>query len=496
MNIEALRRLRPRAQSVQRPQRLAQIALSLIFIGYLSAGACYAYFTPAWQAPDEPAHYNYIRYLVEEGSLPVLQMGDYPHEYLEKLKAQRFPPGMPIDPLRYEFHQPPLYYALASVVYRLTGGSLLALRLFSVLLGAGLLVISWTLVRTTFPQRVGLALGTTAFIAFLPMHLAMASAVNNDPLAELLLAASVLGLVRYLQTSRGRGPASPALGLLIGLGLVTKVTAVIALPLALAAILIAPRGRRERMRDGLLIFGPACLLLLPWLVRNHLTYGGLDLLGLVRHSQVVVGQPRTVEWLARMGWAGLLQAFARTTFQSFWGQFGWMGILLDSRLYLLLKLLSALAALGFLLFLARNLRPMLSRWRLPLLLALWLVFTFLSFLWYNLQFVQHQGRYLFPALIPLGLIFALGLAEVLARPRAWLMAGLCLASVLLLIAKGLLLGDPDRWAIAFVAGAGGFFLLRGLLPRAWDGGINSLPYLGLFALDFICLFGFIVPGLR
>lgn len=489
--------MKPRARAcpIQRPQRLAQVALSLIILGYLLAGACYAYFTPVWQAPDEPAHYNYIRYLVEEGSLPVLQMGDYPHEYLERLKARHFPPGMPIDPLRYEFHQPPLYYALASVVYRLTGGSLLALRLFSLLLGAGLLLTSWALVRTTFPQQVGLALGTTAFVAFLPMHLAMASAVNNDTLAELLLAASVLSLARYLQVPRGRGPTPSALGLLIGLGLVTKVTVFIALPLALAAILIAPRSRRERICDGLLIFGPACLLLLPWLVRNHLTYGGPDLLGLARHSQVVVGQPRTAEWLAQMGWSGLLQTFARTTLQSFWGQFGWMGVLLDSRLYLLLNLLSALTVLGFLLSLVRNLRPMLSQWRLPLLLVLWLVFTFLAYLWYNLQFVQHQGRYLFPALIPLGLIFALGLAEVLARPHAWPMAGLCLAGVLLLIAKGLLLGDLDKWAIAFVAGAGGLFLLRGLLPRVWDVGIDSLPYLGLFALDFICLFGFIIPGL-
>jgi hypothetical protein len=29
-------------------------------------------------------------------------------------------------------------------------------------------------------------------------------------------------------------------------------------------------------------------------------------------------------------------------------------------------------------------------------------------LYYNLTFVQHQGRYLFPALIPIGLAFAIG----------------------------------------------------------------------------------------
>lgn len=484
---------------------LLRVLLLLIILGYLAAGVCYARFTPAWQAPDEPAHYNYIRYIVEESHLPVLQMGDYPHDYLEEIKAARFPPEMSIDPLRYEFHQPPLYYLLASVVYRMTNGSLLALRLWSVLLGAGLLAVSWALVRAVFPERPVLALGTTAFVAFLPMHLTMASAVNNDALAELLLAISILGLVRYLRAKETAPLRAAGLGLLMGLGLVTKITALIALPLALVALLMSPRSKGERTRDGLLILGLASLVLLPWLVRNHLTYGGFDLLGLARHNQIVVGQPRTAEWLAEMGWRGLLRAFAQTTFQSFWGQFGWMGVLLDSRLYLLLKLLSGLVGLGVLLFTVRNLRaasqgylllyPRPSRWRLLGLLTLWLVFTFLSYLWYNLQFVQHQGRYLFPALIPMGLIFALGLSEVLACPRAWLMAGLCLVGALLLIAKGVLLSDSGEWIIAFIVGAGMLFLLRGLLPKAWDGWVNGLPYGGLFVLDFICLFGFIVPGL-
>ncbi|MEA3344936.1 MAG: glycosyltransferase family 39 protein [Chloroflexota bacterium] len=484
--------------------RSTRILLLLIILGYAAAGACYAYFTPAWQAPDEPAHYNYIRYLVDEGRLPVLQMGDYPHEYLEEIKARRFPEEMSIAPLRYEFHQPPLYYALASVVYRATGGSLLALRLLSLLLGMGLLAVAWRLVRAIFPRRPGLALGAVAFIAFLPMHLAMTSAVNNDALAELLLAASALGLVRYLRASAGAGvrasarlaPARSAeLGLLIGLGLVTKLSAFVTLPLALVALLIAPSGRWERLRDGLLIFGLAGLVLLPWLARNHLVYGGLDLLGLNRHNQIVIGQPRTAEWLEEMGWRGLLQAFLQTTFQSFWGQFGWMGVLLDSRIYELLKLLSALVAFGFLLFLIRAYQSLLSRWRLPLLLALWLSFTFLSYLWYNLQFVQHQGRYLFPALVPLGLVFALSLSEVLARSRAWSMAGFSLILVLLLTAEGLLLGGLDKWAIALGAGAGVFFILRGFFPRDWDEWVQGLPYMGLFALDFICLFGFIVPSL-
>ena len=97
--------------------RLASSVLAAILLVYLLLGVAFAVLTPAWQAPDEPAHYNYVRYVAETGNFPVLHMGDYPHAYMEQIKAAGFPPGMPIDTIRYEFHQPPLYYVLAAPVY-------------------------------------------------------------------------------------------------------------------------------------------------------------------------------------------------------------------------------------------------------------------------------------------------------------------------------------------------------------------------------------------
>ena len=44
--------------------------LALILAFHLALGAGYAIGTPAWEAPDEPAHYNYIRHLAETGDLP------------------------------------------------------------------------------------------------------------------------------------------------------------------------------------------------------------------------------------------------------------------------------------------------------------------------------------------------------------------------------------------------------------------------------------------
>ncbi len=509
----------------------------LIIAAYLVTGILYAVKTPAWQAPDEPAHYNYIKHLAENYRFPVLQMGDYPHDYLEEIKARQFPPEMSIESLRYEFHQPPLYYVLAAVVYKLFAARLLPLRLFSVLLGCCLLWVVYHVVKEIFPNDEALALGTTAFVAFVPMHIAMTASVNNDTLAELILALILWVLVRYVRTSPPElggieGGRFVGLGVLMGLGLLTKITTLVAIPLALVAVLVKERYIERRRHLPLAIchlpLATCFLLILPWFVRNALVYGDLDIWGLGRHNAVVLGQPRTSEWLARLGATGLVKEFVLTTFRSFWAQFGWMGILVDQRIYLILALLCAVVGLGLVLFVIRlqwtqsrsegiakspflariwrsrpsgvgsagnaSPRALSSRQKLALgLLALSALFTLLSYLWYNLTFVQHQGRYLFPALIPLGLAFALGLREILAGENAKMAAFLFLAGVLILAAKGLVTGDFNKLSISLLGGAAAVFGIKAFLPQAFGDWIFALPYLGLFALDLICLFKFIVP---
>ena len=88
-----------------------------IVLTYLAVATLFALYTPAWQVPDEPAHYNYVRHLALGHGLPVLEAGDYCQKCIEDLAGKHFPPGMPIDGLQYEFHAPPLYYALAVPVF-------------------------------------------------------------------------------------------------------------------------------------------------------------------------------------------------------------------------------------------------------------------------------------------------------------------------------------------------------------------------------------------
>jgi hypothetical protein len=465
----------------------------LIVATYGVLALAYAYATPAWQNPDEPAHYNYAREIADHAALPVLTAGDYDQAGLELLKASKFAGNPDVSAIRYESYQPPLYYLIGGGLMALAPGlaqDLYVLRLLSALCGALVLVVTCAIAREVVPNDWIVPPAVTALVAFVPQHVAMTAAANNDALGELML-----GLIVLLGIRRMKGAVTDRAfvvtgSILLGLALLTKVTAYA----GLVILITAEIGRWHQLpsnglRSPLVVLGGvlagAAVISGWWFVRNAFIYGNLDILGLARHSVVVVGQPRAV-WDA----AGL-QHFGVTLFKSFWATFGWMGVLVDERIYGLLALLTVLALLGLVFFLARRWRGLCpwQTWGLGLL-ALELLLIMGVIVAYNLTFLQPQGRYLFPASAAIGVFAVLGLREVIARPR--------------LLAGCLLLGS----AALSVAGGGKLFLLiglglAGLVVAAWRVGKRWYPglvwvglFVGLACLDVICLVSFIVPMLR
>ena len=419
--------------------RIERALFLAILLGYVLAGALYAIYTPAWQAPDEPAHFNYARQVAEEGCCPRIEIGDWQSEYLAQLTTARFAPELldRLDAIQYEDHHPPLYYLLASIVYQLSAGDLIALRLLSVALGAVVVCLSRLISREVFPDQPQVALGVMALVAFTPQHLSLMAAVNNDALAEVIVALALLWLLRCLKAE-----SVPAwrLGLILGLALLTKLTIYfLALIVPLGLWLRwrrAGRPRSELVRAIAVIALVAGVMGGLWWLRNIAVYGFPDFLGLGAHDAVVADQPRSADYIARHGLTPYLAQMAGTTFKSFWGQFGWMALPLDGVfggwIYRGFALLVVAGLSGLLL--AQNASLKTGRERsqgrlpqealLPLLATVSLVA--LQFIYYNIEFLQWQGRYLFPALIPISLGIVAGVdcwrGRFLARwpPLRWL----------------------------------------------------------------------------
>jgi hypothetical protein len=406
----------------------SRLALGLIIFIEVSFGVLYAVKTPRWEAPDEPAQFNYVRHVAETGTLPVLNLGDYDQAYLEKIKSQKFPPTLSIDPIRYESYEPPLYYLLAAPIYlaaRSAGiDAVLVLRCFSVGLGAILLLLAHRVFVWVFPSNSFLALAGVGFMATVPMHVAMGAAINADTFAEVVLA--VLLLVSLARARGAMGERNFLLlgGIVYGLVLLTSIK-LYAGGLLLILAELAARGWRleaKALRTLLLLFGLSLLVSVWWFARNALLYGGGDILGLARHDAVVAGQPTTVEWVSEHGLKNVLGDFFIITFKSFWAQFGWMGVLVNDRIYVGLFMLTAVAFLGTIAWIFRTTRDRVqdsaATWPVWVLLGAWLVAATSDHVLYNLHYFQPQGRYLFPALIPIAAFGVVGLNEFLDKRYA------------------------------------------------------------------------------
>jgi hypothetical protein len=281
----------------------------------------------------------------------------------------------------------------------------------------------------------------------------------------------------------------------LGAIFLTKSQAYVMAPvLGLAVILRWRRDEHDTRRLASQLAGVLGIGLLiggVWWIRNLAVYGDLDWMGLARHNSVVAGQPTTAIWIATYGWEATAKRFLQFTFQSFWGMFGWMGVVLDARIYQALAVLSGVLVLGFGLHLSRR-RVLWHRRQMssaPWLLAFSAALTVAGYLWYNLTFVQHQGRYLFPALIPVSLAAGVGLLE-LARPRA------ARASASILISGGLIcLLFGYLTLTAMCVGAGVLVQLNSALRTRGRWAFSAAVTLGLAGLSVVSLISFIVPTL-
>lgn len=460
--------------------------LILILGVFILLGSCYALITPAFEASDELWHYPMIRHLADGNPLPV----------------QVYDPAL-AGPWKQEASQPPLYYYLGAAltfwidtsdmeqvrwlnphvdngIITQDGntnlaihdpqanpwqGTLLAVRLvrlFSVLLGGVTVYFTYRIAKEVAPTRPEIALGAAAGNAFLPMFLFISGAVNNDNLAIPLASLAVWLMIRIVrkQYSVGSGQYSVlsiqywavdsgqwVLGIVIGLGLLTKEGVFGLLPLAWGTLFIAAWQRNRQishLQSLLSLFLGSLLsfavLLIPvvfiagwWYVRNIQLYG--DFLGWSAFIAVLGqrAQPADLAQLWDERWGFLL---------SYWGLFGGVNVPLPTWVYHILNSTLLIAVFGFPLYLWREMRGEKFEVKATLQSLIFNLFYFVErrfplvvCLLFSLAVVfglvqwatttwSSQGRLVFTALSTLTVLMVVGLVGWMPpRPAAWVMGG-------------------------------------------------------------------------
>jgi 4-amino-4-deoxy-L-arabinose transferase-like glycosyltransferase len=318
-----------------------------------------------------------------------------------------------------ETHQPPLYYLLCVVPYAVSSHNLIAVRLVSSLIALLTIAVFYKSGRDLFPERGEVGPGMAAFAAFLPATAQLSGAVNNDALTTLI--ASLLFWRLGVLVTRGQTiKDATILGALIGMGLLTKLTILQLLPTVCLTHFIG-RTRLESNTAALkqlaIALGIGFLVASPWLTRNTLLYGDPFTLKIFPMT-APIGTPTPESMQRLMHWSptdyGLQDALR--SFTTFF-------VILPPNVLQAVTWLNPVLALFSLTGLLGALRlaqqePARRSLVLVMLLGVGLLIPF--FIRFNLQFFQAQGRYFHPALLPVALIFTVGIGQFFSptwRPR-------------------------------------------------------------------------------
>lgn len=263
-----------------------------VWLAYLAWGIAYSLMAPMWDGFDEPFHLAYIEFVAAHGRPPGFNEPSLPAHYLtinrelpsmvgygapsfvewaamgedERLLHRRAasawkPAGA--DGIasyageNYERQQGPLFYFLAapvSLLFRDVSLPLLVviMRIFCVLLSSAVIPIGALLIArsvTASAVYVGLPI-----LALMPNTVSYVFRISNEALVWPLLALAALLLVGIVESpSRNR---LAGLGIVLVLGIFTKLTLVPLIPIAFLALLLVRRDLRRKK-----LLGPALLAL-------------------------------------------------------------------------------------------------------------------------------------------------------------------------------------------------------------------------------------------
>jgi 4-amino-4-deoxy-L-arabinose transferase-like glycosyltransferase len=408
--------------------------MAVVLVGFIVLALAASIINPLHEATDELRHFRFVRYIVQEKGLPV--QGE------TACSAQG--------------HHPPLFYATAALLtgwvenggdvchnlptnpfwaYRYWevgndnknqyihytaeegfpwhGPALAAhlTRMVNILFGAGTVWLTYLIGRAMWEKRPFLAVAGAAFVAFNPMFVYMAGAINNDVVAAFSGAAVTLGCVQLWRDPRGLSWRwGLILGALYSLALMSKFNlAAIALPIGLTMTWVAWRKKQWQLwlQTGLIVVGVTAVLTGWWFVRNQILYG--EPTGVERLTELWgVRDPSESFWLAvyELDYA----------WTSLWGRFGYGQIPLPEVMYDGLLWLTIVAGLGYGLAVMRGETAELKATAFPLFLLLLNVAIFFGVL-FNYLLISPagpMGRFFFPALPSLSILLAYGFSHYAA----------------------------------------------------------------------------------
>jgi hypothetical protein len=366
-----------------------RIAVLVVWLAFVIRGAYYCVQLPLWEGLDEWAHFAALQWFAEHGRMPAhsdlvsdevvrsLELaplawsnngwvaGAVNHDDFWRLPAaERARRRAELTRLtaayrrandlpsaiqgQYEAQQPPLYYALLAIPYRITSGwpierQVLWLRCVTLLLASAAIPLAWGLARGVAASRRA-AVPVAAFVAAMPAVPLYFARVSNDALACALMTLALWARRRWLIA-----------GIALGAAMLAKAYA-----LALVPVFLLAAWRDRKMLAALAV----ALAIAGWWYA-----GNLASTGTLARDQMAMASPAgfgaTFAAVPRVAWLRVLDSGAMT---HIWIG-GWSFLQVRSWMYRVWELVAILGLAG-LLRVVRRIDPVLAAAQLLFVLAL------------------------------------------------------------------------------------------------------------------------------
>ncbi len=190
---------------------------------------------------DVPHHLYYIDYILQKGALPLATNG-------------------------WLTYHPPLFYSASAAVVKVSEHVVAAENIFRTMLfipflcGIGNVWLVYFLSRKLFPSDPLKVFYAVAFAGLLPMNIYMSAYISNEPLNSFLIGCSILMMIGILSAPYNRLLSILTAGILFGLALLTKYTALLILPCVCLFLIYKLRRSEKALSKKTWVFTSLFLL--------------------------------------------------------------------------------------------------------------------------------------------------------------------------------------------------------------------------------------------
>ena len=355
---------------------------------------------------DEPAHFNYVKFLAAHHSLPI-QRGTVKD------------PGA-FERNDFEYYQPPLYYIIGAFFFATFGerNAFYCCRLFSCLCGILTVFLISSIVYKSAPDQL-LRHYALLFAALFPTHAYFCAMISNDALSWLfatLIVYEVIAIGAPQSILHLSWKRSMRLIFYLAAGMLTKSSMAISFFVIAAYFFIGSIGTRKPSTalQGCGIVGIAAIVAFPWYFRNLLIYHSLFALNMG------FGQPSHC-----LSTLQAITGFIEKTIHYFWfpmqhGAPGRVGTKICNIIGGAILVVQGIAAAEYLL---RTKQPSFE----VMLLTFVLILTTAFYISLNASHSEPEGRFLLPGFSAIVFFFgapAVGLFNRIGRQHCALWAAI------------------------------------------------------------------------